>query len=48
MMALVPKSDVFLHRSGAKWTYKVFVLVALWMLENKNITHIHTTDVEYK
>lgn len=42
------RSDVCLHGSGAGWTCLVFALVAIYMSENKNLTHIHATEVEYK
>lgn len=45
---VLSRSGGCLHGSGAGWTCLVFALVAIYMLENKNLTHIHATEVEYK
>lgn len=47
-MVLLSRFDVCLHGSESRWTCLVFALVAIYMLENKNLTHVHATEVEYK
>lgn len=48
LVVLLSRSDVCLHGSGAGWTCLVFALVAIYMWENKNLTHVHATEVEHK